>query len=61
MNNVHNKSMGRQTVFSQREENCFVSHHLLKAAEWGFPFDLMDIRIIVAKLFKSNWPCCSRI
>lgn len=39
------KSAGRPTLFSEEEEKVFVEH--IKAlSEWGFPFDIKDIRMM---------------
>lgn len=63
--NKHLKNVGHPTVFSKREESAFVTH-LLTVAKWGFPFDLMDIRVVVnnylnrigrnVPAFKNNIP-----
>ena len=54
-NKVHKKHCGKPghpVAFSEAEEEIFVEH-LLRVAEWGFPFTTMDLRIL-AKSFLDK-------
>jgi len=61
----HKLKPGRQTVLTQVEELAIVDH-ITKLAQWGFPLDKTDLRMIVkvyldkrgrsVKQFKSNYP-----
>lgn len=42
----HGLVPGRPTVFSEHEEIVIVDH-IKTVAEWGFPFDLTDLRMLV--------------
>ena len=65
MKGKHMNVVGRQTVFDETEEKCFV-HHLLTVAEWGFPMDRLDLAFMVkayldrigrvVKCFRDNIP-----
>lgn len=64
-NQKHIQAIGHPTAFSIQEEQAFVNHVLL-LSEWGFPFDLVDLRKLahsyLAKVdkkiavFKNNFP-----
>lgn len=59
------RKIGGQTVLSSDEESLIVTN-LAKCAEWGYPLDLFDLRLIVksyldrggrvVKRFKNNMP-----
>lgn len=61
----HSKNVGRPTVLSEVEESAFVDH-IIVMADWGFPVDRTDVRMLVkafldkkgakAPQFKSNYP-----
>ena len=65
VNEKHGQRPGHPSVFSQEEEEVFVSH-IKVVAEWGFPFDDMDMRMLaynyltaqgrIVKQFKNNFP-----
>ena len=65
LNEKHGQRPGHPSVFSQEEEEVFVSH-IKVVAEWGFPFDDMDMRMLaynyltaqghIVKQFKNNFP-----
>ena len=42
----HMQKPGRPTVLSEKEELA-IAEHLVATAEWGFPFDGMDIMMLV--------------
>ena len=62
---LHSKPFGGQVVFNNDEENAFVEH-MRVVAEWGFPFDTFDLRVLaktyldkvgrVVSKFKNNYP-----
>lgn len=41
----HERKCGRPTVFSCEEEKVFVQY-ALTVSEWGFPFDVQDLRYL---------------
>ena len=59
------QKLGRFTVLSEKEKST-IAEHLLATAEWGFPFDGMDIIMLVKNYldklrrnierFKNNVP-----
>ena len=61
----HGPKPGAPFVFSDAEEQSFVDH-IVKVAEWGFPFDYMDMRLmakhyldkkgVIVKKFVNNTP-----
>ena len=61
----HTQKPGRPTVLNEEEE-LSIAKHLLATADWGFPFDGMDIMMLVKSyldkigrtvaLFKNNLP-----
>ncbi|XP_063219560.1 uncharacterized protein LOC134538924 [Bacillus rossius redtenbacheri] len=65
LRNKRTNSIGRPLVFSADEENSFVDH-LIKVAEWGFPFNTLDLRMMASAYlnirgrtvpcFKNNIP-----
>lgn len=65
LKNRHPNKIGRQTVFSAFEEECF-AQHLLIIADFGFPIDAFDFRMFVKnyldkqcrveKRFANNLP-----
>lgn len=46
LKNHHPKKVGRQTVFSASEEECFVQH-LMSLADFGFPLGPYDFRMFI--------------
>jgi len=52
MNKEHNKKVGRPTVLTGLEEETIVSH-LLTCAEWRFPVDRFELKIIVKSYLTS--------
>ena len=64
MKKKHMKNAGHPTVFSE-EEQCFVEH-IQVVGEWGFPFSLLDLRMMAQtylnsigkkiKIFNENVP-----
>lgn len=67
MNNKHNQNIGHPTVLTNEEEIDIVQH-MIVISEWGFPFDMFDLRICVRTLldkqgrtvnmFQNNLPSC---
>lgn len=53
INGKNFKNPGGQTVFTNEEEECFVEH-ILAVAQWGFPFDLLDIRMLVKRYIEQK-------
>ena len=61
----HQKKPGRPTILSEKEEIA-IAEHLVATAEWGFPFDGLDIMMLVknylakrgrtVQQFKDNTP-----
>ena len=49
--NKHTNSIGRPLVFSADKENSFLDH-LITVAEWGFPFDTLDLRMMASAYLK---------
>ena len=59
------KQIGGQTVFTELEENTFCKY-VTATADWGFPFSLLDLRLVVKSYldrtgrtmtkFKENIP-----
>lgn len=43
--NSSQKTAGHPIIFSEVEEQAFVTH-LETSSEWGFPYDSLDLRII---------------
>ena len=66
---THQHPVGRLPIITSAEEEMF-KKHLCMAAEWGFPLDLVDIRVIVkcyldrcgvnVICFKNNYPGVER-
>lgn len=50
--NCTQKKAGRPTLFSEKEEKCFIQH-IKVVAEWGFPFDTTDLRIFAQKYLEK--------
>lgn len=65
MRGKHAKLTGGQRVFSDEEERVFVQH-VLSVSQWGFPFDIVDIQVLVksylertnrrVQMFANNTP-----
>ena len=63
--NKGSRKVGRPGVFSEEEEDIFVTY-VSTVADWGFPLDLMDIRMLAkayldkagrqVPVFKQNFP-----
>jgi len=57
----HSKTVGRQPVFNEAEEECFVEH-MMKLTDYGFPIDTLDFRMFIKAYldrlhrFKDNVP-----
>jgi hypothetical protein len=64
-NKKYANAVGHPNVFSKDEEAEFVKY-ITVVAEWGFPFDYVDLRMLAktylskagrtVKQFKNNWP-----
>lgn len=62
---IHSKSVGRQTALSHEEEQL-LCQRIVTLAEWGFPLDILDLRMLVkayldklgvaVSRFKNNVP-----
>lgn len=50
--NCSQEKSGHPTLFSHVEESAFVVH-LLLLSEWGFPFDLVDLRVMASKYLNK--------
>lgn len=65
INRKHMKKTGGQLTFSDHEENTFVQY-IVKVSDWGFPFGVMEIRLLIknyldragrsVRKFKNNTP-----
>uniref|UniRef100_A0A0L8HN16 HTH psq-type domain-containing protein n=1 Tax=Octopus bimaculoides TaxID=37653 RepID=A0A0L8HN16_OCTBM len=44
LNNKYSRQPGHASVFSEKEAAFVV--HITAVAEWGFPFDSMDLRVL---------------
>jgi hypothetical protein len=65
MKGRHGGKQGGQMMFNKTEENLFLSY-IVQVAEWGFPMNLIDVRMMVKnyldsngkviKKFKNNYP-----
>ena len=54
LKNIHSKSVGRLTIFTELEEELFALR-VQTMCNWGFPLDKVDLRKIVnAYLTKQN-------
>ena len=53
MRDKHSRSVGSRTVFSEEEEIEIVDY-VLKLAEWGFPMDLTDIRMVAKNTLEKQ-------
>ena len=53
MRDKHSRSVGTRTVFSKEEETEMVEY-VLKLAEWGFPMDLTDIRMVAKNILEKQ-------
>ena len=47
LKNIHTKSVGPPTVFSEAAEELFALK-VVTLCDWGFPLDKLDIRMMVA-------------
>lgn len=55
----HAKPVGRETVLSHDEE-LLVCHRIMTLAEWGFPLDMFDLRMLVKAYFDKRGIVVSR-
>ena len=65
INDKHSGKAGHPTAFTEYEEASFVSH-IKSVALWGFPFDMLDLRVLaqtylnskgrIVKQFRNNLP-----
>lgn len=46
VNGNHNNKVGRPTVLTEKEEEAIVSH-VLVCADWGFPMNMFELRMII--------------
>jgi hypothetical protein len=53
MHGKYNKVAGGQRVFSEEEEKIFV-HHILSVSKWGFPFDIVDIQVLIKSYLERK-------
>lgn len=53
VNAKHTKNAGRPLVFNKVEELSFIKH-IEAVAEWGFPFDVMDMRVLAQTYLNSK-------
>ncbi|CAK1599466.1 unnamed protein product [Parnassius mnemosyne] len=50
--NCSQEKAGRPTLFSPEEEKAFIKH-IVNLADWGFPFDLIDLRIFAQRYLNK--------
>ena len=65
INDKHSGKAGHPAAFTECEEASFVSH-IKSVALWGFPFDMLDLRVLaqtylnskgrIVKQFRNNLP-----
>lgn len=51
--NCTQEKAGRPTLFTPAEETCFIKH-IKHLAEWGFPFDMTDLRVFAQKYLNKT-------
>lgn len=56
---IHTKSVGRQTIFSDEEETLLCDR-IVTLANWGFPLDIMDLRMLVKGYLEKRGITVSR-
>ena len=53
INKKHGKLPGRPVVFMEREEQSIIQH-IKTLSQWGFPFDTLDLRILVRTYLEKQ-------
>ena len=56
---IHTKSVGRQTVLSHEEESL-LCERIITLADWGFPLDILDLRMLVKGYLEKRGITVSR-
>lgn len=56
---IHTKPVGRQPVLSPDEEHMLCTR-IITLAEWGFPLDVMDLRMLVKAYLDRRGIVCPR-
>lgn len=57
--NQHLKKQGGQTSLNAEEE-CLIVQHIISCAEWGYPMDHLDLRIIIKNYLDSRGKIISK-